>query len=448
MKSALRYSVLDGAAYYAMYGFGEYYFAAYALLLNATDFQLGILATFPILIASIMQLFSINLMHKFKSRKKSVLALVFLQGLMILPIILIYHIESYRLTLLTLLVTLYSIFGWLSNPIWVSWIGDLVPEKIRGKFFSNRQLVASSTMFVSFIIAGFILTYAKDNFVNEYAGFAVIFIIAVIARLISVYFLSKQYEPKLKIKKQDNFSFKQFLKEFKKRYKLGYFNVIIAYLSFMYFGLYITSPYIIAYLFKDLHFSYLQYVLFTATSLLFELAFLPIWGSFIDKYGPLKILKLTGYLLPIVPVLLAFSKSLPILILTQVVGGFLWAGFTVSSINFMLETTTKEKRVAAFAYYNFISGVFIFIGSLIGAYIIKLALELNLSSISSIFWSKYIIILLLGALMRLIAALIFLPKLKDIKVREEISSKDLLIKVVSSFPHRYFHRPINLHTKK
>lgn len=448
VKSTLRYSIFDGMAFSMMYGFGEYYFAAYALLLNASDLELGILSTFPILIASIIQLFSINIMNKHKSRKKSVLLLAGLQGLMIIPIVLIYHMSDYRLTALTIFITLYSVFGWLANPIWTSWVGDLIPEKIRGRFFSRRQFATSSTVFASFILAGLILSYAKESFATEYTGFAIIFIIAVFARILSLYFLGKQYEPKFKAKKQDNFSFKQFLKEFKKRYKLGHFNVMIVYLSFMYFGLYITSPYIIAYLFKDLHFTYMQYVLFTATSLIFELSFLPIWGRFVDKYGALQVLKVTAYLLPLVPFLLAFSKVLPLLILTQVVGGFLWSGFNVSSINFMLETTTKQKRATAFAYYNFISGIFIFVGSLIGAYVIKLALEINLSSVSPIFWSRYVIILLLGALMRLLAALIFIPKLKDIKVREKISGKTLLIKVVSSFPSRFLHRPIHLHKTK
>lgn len=445
VKSALRYSTLDGIAYSIMYGFGEYYFAAYALLLNATDFQLGFLTTFPILLASIVQLYSTNLMHKIKSRKKAVVILAALQSLIFIPMLLIYNLDAYRISALTIFISLYAILGWVANPIWTSWIGDLVPKNVRGKFFSKRQIATSSSIFISFVLAGLILTYTKNNFATEYAGFVIIFVLSIFARLVSVFFLSKQYEPKLKIEKQYEFSFKQFLKEFKQRFKTGHFNVMVAYMAIMYFGLYVTSPYVIAYLFNDIHFNYINYVLFVAVSLIVELSFLPVGGRLIDKYSSLPVLKLTGYTMAIIPLLLAFSRTMPMLVLTQIVGGFIWSGFTLASLNFMLETTTPQKRATAISYYNAIIGIFIFVGSLVGAYVIKLALELDLSSISPIFWSRYVIIFFIGAAIRFVVALIFLPKLKQIEVKKRISSKDLLIKVLSSFPHRLIHKRINVH---
>jgi len=146
-----------------------------------------------------------------------------------------------------------------------------------------------------------------------------------------------------------------------------------------------------------------------------------------------------------IPLLLAFSRTMPMLVLTQIVGGFIWSGFTLASLNFMLETTTPQKRATAISYYNAIIGIFIFVGSLVGAYVIKLALQLDLSSISPIFWSRYVIIFFIGAAIRFVVALIFLPKLKQIEVKKRISSKDLLIKVLSSFPHRLIHKRINVH---
>ena len=60
IRSALRYSVMDGVANAVMLGVGESYILAYAILMSATDLQISIIATLPILIASIMQFIFLN----------------------------------------------------------------------------------------------------------------------------------------------------------------------------------------------------------------------------------------------------------------------------------------------------------------------------------------------------------------------------------------------------
>ena len=259
VKSGLKYSILDGAAHSSMLGFGEHYLLAYAIFLSASDLQLALVAALPIFLASIAQLYSVRLMNKMHTRKNATVTFSAIQAIIWIPVILTYFLNTNKISSLIFFVTLYWIFGLMTNPIWTSWIGDLVPKNVRGRFFGKRSLVTAFYVFISFVMGGFILTYAKGTLGNEFLGFAIIFGLAMLARFISTLFLSKQYEPKLRINSENEFSLKDFLFHFKKRFKRGHFNTLVLYLSFMSFALYLSAPYIVANLLKSLNFTYLQF---------------------------------------------------------------------------------------------------------------------------------------------------------------------------------------------
>ncbi|MCD4759374.1 MFS transporter [archaeon] len=448
IKKALRYSLFDGASHSVMVGIGEHYLLAYAILMCATDLQLGLVATLPIFLASILQLFSIKIMHTVRSRKKSVLLFSSLQALIWIPIIFVYSFVGIKIPSLIFFVSLYWVFGLIVSPIWTSWIGDLVPEKIRGKYFSKRQVATSIAVFVSFVLGGFILTYAKDTLGDAYIGFAVIFVLALLARFASVFFLNKQYEPKLKIEKEKEFALKDFIFHFSKRFKKGHFNTAVLYFSFISFGIYFIAPYIVAFMLKDLNFSYMQYAAAIASYLVVQVTLLPIWGKILDKYGSLSILKLTGILMVINPFLWIFPKELAHVVFIQIYAGFAMSGFMLASFNFLLETTTPKKRATAISYFHLINGTFIFLGSISAALLIKVSSGWNLVAFNDLFWSKYVIVFLVSGLWRLGVSLTILPKLKEIKIHKKISSGDLALKVISSIPGKGLQIRAHVHSGK
>ena len=70
IKKSLRYSILDGSFWAIMFGFGERYLAAFAVFLKATNIQLGLLTSLPLLLASISEFFSTRLIDFFKQGGK------------------------------------------------------------------------------------------------------------------------------------------------------------------------------------------------------------------------------------------------------------------------------------------------------------------------------------------------------------------------------------------
>jgi MFS family permease len=269
--------------------------------------------------------------------------------------------------------------------------------------------------------------------------------------LISTIFLIKQYEPKLSIDAEDEFSLKDFLFNFKKRLKKGHFNTLILYLSFMNFAIYLSAPYLVANLLKELNFTYLQYTITTAAFLITQMLFFIVWGKLSDKYGSLSILRLTGFMMALNPILWMIPRDLTGAIIIQLYAGFTMSGFFLSSFNFMLEVTDPKKRVTSKSYFNLMVGTFTLLGSLTGAGLLKLFQNVDFSSIpilSTVFFSQYIPLFLIGGILRFAASFYILPKLKEIEKHEKISSKKLFVQAVSIIPGKginitadHMHKP-------
>ncbi|HLC98962.1 MAG TPA: MFS transporter, partial [Candidatus Nanoarchaeia archaeon] len=58
IRKSLKYSIMDGAFYSAMVGFGESFFSAFAIFLKASNLQIGLLGSLPIALGSVSQLYS------------------------------------------------------------------------------------------------------------------------------------------------------------------------------------------------------------------------------------------------------------------------------------------------------------------------------------------------------------------------------------------------------
>ena len=123
-------------------------------------------------------------------------------------------------------------------PGWFSWMGDIIPEKIRGRYFAKRNRVSGTFALSSMLIASFFLDYFKTQGI-ALIGFSMLFFIAAIARGISAYLFTKQYEPEIKFEKGYYFSFTSFLKNINK----DNFGKFTLYISFMKMAAFIASPF-------------------------------------------------------------------------------------------------------------------------------------------------------------------------------------------------------------
>jgi MFS family permease len=429
IKKSLWYSILDGSFFSAMVGFGESFIAAFAVFLQASNLQLGLLESLPKALGSISQLYSNRLTKWFNSRKKIVCIAALLEGMMYIPIALVYFLGDLKVYYLIFFVCIYWIFGLILTPAWSSWMGDLVSEKERGAYFGRRNKIAGLTTFVSFVLGGYMLQQFSINESTRYIGFAVLFSLSLIARVFSFIYLTKKYEPAYEYKETEQFTFLEFLKEARNR---NYGRFVI-YLTLMNFAVYSSAPFFTAYMLKDLKMDYATFTIVTAAALIMKFLTMPVWGRFSDRFGTKKVLSLTGFLMPLVPILWLFSANIWWLLLIQMYSGFVWAGFELAGFNFIFDTTTKQKRATCVAYFNVLNGFAIFFGAMMGSQIVKY---------NSLFWSKYLLIFLVSGMMRYIASFVFIPMLKERREVEPIQYPALLLKVTTTGATEGLFRPM------
>jgi MFS family permease len=419
IKKSLKYSIIDGAFYSSMVGFGESFFGAFAVFMKASIFQLGLLGALPQALGSFSGVFSDRLLRLFRSRRKMVLIGATLQGLMYILILLSFYAGISGVTILIASVCAYWIFSLIVSPAWNSWMGDLTKDNSRGRYFGNRNKVAGMSSFIAFILGGLMLQRFTEGSL-QYIGFVVIFLLAFVSRMLSVIYLSKKYEPEYKIS-PTRYRFREFFRELRKTN----FGILVLYLCLMNFAVFLSAPFFTAYMLYDLQLSYANFTIVTAAAIILKYIAMPIWGKAADRFGAKKVLTLAGYMMPIVPVLWIFSHNLVYLFIIQMYAGFIWAAFEIASLNFIFDTTTAERRAAMVAYYNVLNGFGIIIGAVLGSFI---------ATHNTLFWSRYFLVFLLSFILRLIASVVFVPRLQEVRHVQKIGYQKLFMKVVATMP--------------
>ena len=433
-RKALEYSIKDGVAWSVNEGLGNSYVSPYMIALGGDNFQIGMLTSVPNFIANFSQLATPKFVKK-TSRKSLVTSLVLLQALMWVPILSLSFITRIDGLIIPLLLiffyTLYLTFGSLARPAWSSWMGDLVPEEERGKFFGRRNEIIGFTGLISMIFAGFFLDLFKGWGGNLFLGFAILFFLAMIARLVSRYYLIKQYEPKFKEDEKYYFSFSQFVKKIWRRGRrpnnFGRFTLYTALVSF---AVNLAAPFFAVYMLRDLGFSYTVFILITVSSSLTRLLSMPKWGKFLDRYGTLKTLKIGGFLIPFVPLLWLWSSNPIYLFAIEIFDGLAWAAFDLSSFNFVYDVVTRQRREIAFAYFNALNGLGTFIGASVGG---LLATHFPFK----IGFHPILFLFLISGILRFILSAFMLPHLRE--VRKVKPSKPLSY-FMGGFIRRRLHR--------
>ena len=377
----LKLSIREGALASVSTGLGLSYFSTFALALNATASQVGILFAVINLLPSFAQLKAGNLIEKF-SRKKILLTGMFWKVLLWIPIILtgllFYLGVPHMVWALIILVGIYYTIAALIHPAWFSWMGSLVPGEKRGHYFSKRNRVIGFFSIVTMIAGAIILDSAKsigtqrgDVLGFTLLGFGLLFATSAITRIWSAGLLKKQYEPKLHVSRKDCFSFWDFLRQGTST-SFGKFVIFRGFLSFV---VAISSPFWVVYMIRNLGFSYVWYMSITVAAIAFRLIFLPLLGKISDKYGNVKLIKICLWAISLAPLAWILSSiingdlavKIYLIIIPQLLAGFGWAGYDLAVNNYVYDAVRDTKRGFCVSYMNLVVGLAIFAGASIGS---------------------------------------------------------------------------------
>ncbi len=420
IEKSLRYSLKDGIFASVMTGFTQDYFTPFLLLLGGSARLVGVLSFLPNFFAALFLLKSADVTHKIGSRKKIINIFVFLQAFMLFPMALMALFKIKLPFFFIVLVTLFTAFGAFANPPWGSLMSDLVAEHKRGEYFGWRHRIFGCILISSTLLGGIILQVM--NHVDVFYGFVLLFVGAFLARMVSWHFLGRMHDPRDQHKENEHFTLVRFLA----RMKESNFARFVLFVAFMSFSVNLAAPYFAVLMLRDLKFSYLLYSILNMTTQVTLYLMIGRWGKHADRVGNLKILRFTGPIIAILPLLWIFNRHPLFIFFAQIVSGFAWAGFNLCASNFIYDAVTPEKRTRCISYFNALNSFALCCGGLIGGLIVPL--------LPPLFGFKILTLFVLASSLRLVVSFWGPRTLKEVRKVEPVNDDELFFSMIGMKP--------------
>ena len=393
-----------------MQGGGENYLSAFALLLHASPFQIGLLSALPQLLGTGAQLLSVKLLNRLQRRKGLIVAGAFGQTLLWLPLLsLPLLLPAYGSWLLIACAVGYVAMGHVAVPPWNSLITDFVNPNQRGIYFGRRAKLMAVISFAALCASGVVL-HVTETWLEAWVGFAVIFLVAAAARGVSTYYLVRIDETGIPATREAEF----LLREYFRRHRRSNFQRFLLFSGLMHLSVLIAGPYFLIYMLRDLQFSYLMYGSWMAAGVLGQFLTLTPWGRIGDRFGNRQVLMTTGYLVPFLPMLYMISTNFYFLLAVNFCGGVIWAGLSIGLQNYLFDSVRPEDRAKSVAVWNAVNAVGWCVGAMLGGWLATvLPSELKLSGLELQFLSNLPLVFFISGVLRLGVSLALLRSLNE-----------------------------------
>lgn len=375
-RANLRASSGDGAAFGAMVGIGETFFAAFALSVGLGEVASGLVASLPLLAGGLLQLISPRAVLLVGSEKRWVVGCAALQSLTFIPLVVAAAYGSISLGALLLIASLYWACGLASGPAWNTWMQSVVPSRLRANYFASRTRASQLTTFVSFVAGGLVLEWARGSG-SELVAFALLFGGAAAFRMLSVVYLTRHHSLIDPHRRDGQTRWRggeaagltaeldASLASIDDIAPLG--RRLLAYLVVMQGMVQIAGPYFAPFMLEKLQYSYGHFVALLAVAFAAKAIAFPIWASLARRRSAGWLLWVGGC--GIIPgsILWVVSQNFFWLIGVQIVSGALWAAYELGFFLLFFEMLPIRQRTRMLTLYNFANTLAWCGGSLVGA---------------------------------------------------------------------------------
>lgn len=385
-------------------------------VLHADDFLLGIIAAIPVA-ASTIQIVIAYWMQRFQKRRFFMIFFGILGRFFWIPIALVpYFVPSGQHTAQMMLVSVFIIAVSIGNSFvnlgYSSLVADIVPMRIRGRYFASR-LAAS---LVTGVIGGLVVSYLVDAL--KTTGYTIALVLAGITGMgdIVCYFGVKfppMFSPEDKKPQGLVSSLREVLAD------KGFMRVVFCFTCWT-FAVNISAPFFNVFMLDNLRMSYTQITLMNQiASNVITLLTIPLWGKPLDRFGNKAILQICARVCMLTPFLWVFIApgNLWLVLISSLCGGIFWSPIDIAQQNFYFGASSVKNRAmyvaVFFAVFN-LCGVAL--SNAVGGYLVQnvfSGMASGIPALQSIGWSKYHLVFALSGLLRVAVVLVFFPHLRE-----------------------------------
>jgi len=397
----MRWSIIEGVFALLLSAFTQgSVLTGMALLVGAKESQLGIIFGIPQL-ANVLQIATPLWVERLKSRRTYV---AFFAGthriLFCLTALTIFLPESIRVQTYLSLLGFCFIAASMSSIPWQTWMGDLVPEEIRGRFFARRNAIINLTYIVVAPFAGKIL----DLFPGQ-TGFLILYGFGLAFAIVNTGCFIKQYEPPFHPKPQKT---KKLLRTYLLAVRNYPFVRMVLFFSIWTVARAIADSFYSVYMIKQLNIKFFHIKLFETTFFIVLIIASLMWGYLSDRFGNRPIARICSALYIISPILWIFVTHDTYLLLfgIHILNGLLSAGMGIATFNLLLVSSPRRNKSVYLSLWAAITGISGFVGSYCGGQFLEI-FEHHSMTIGFMNLDHYQLLFLLSSGITLAACLAF-----------------------------------------
>jgi MFS family permease len=369
---------------------GGVIFTSFLLTLGAKDYQFAILNAVSA-ISQIPQVLSAFWMGRMKSRKAVVISTALASRLILCFIVLLPYMFPFPIALKVVIgaALLWGALISIAGNAWTAWMSDLVPRRIRGRYFSSRNFAIMLASVITSLTACWFLDQFSEAapkglfsflpsprgtwiFVpsHKMAAFTFLYLLAVIPAVACAILLYSQYEPERP--KVARVTLQGFVPSLKEPFSDGMFVKFLAFTCIYNFINSFAGPYWTPFCLEYLHMSYLTLAACGVMGTVGGLLTARLWGRLSDRHGNRPVIILTMTVTAFHPLLyLIATKTFVFPVYVDFISsGVMWIGYSIAMSNLLLLFGTARTKDMFFAVYATCSALVIFIGSLISGTII------------------------------------------------------------------------------
>ena len=331
----------------------------YMLHLGASATEIGLIASVPML-AQLASPFAAYL-GGVAGRLKAVTALTALlgRGLWLLAAFLPFLgvPAEWRPTFVVGLVMASSFFQASTATLWTSWMGGVVPESRRGRYFGFRAGVVGVVGMLANLGAGWFL-----DRVSAPLNFQIVLGVGVLSALLGVALLLLHYEPPVTRERP------HFREVFRTPWQDANFRRLLVFGVYWQASVLVAAPFVFTYFLEKLKMSFSEIAVWSVIASLSALFTTSWWGRVADRYGNKVVLAvgttIAGSAMPLCWMLAAPDRLWPIW-LSAGFDALAWGAIGPAIFNLALSSAPRENRTAFIAMYSFATGAAGFLGGLL-----------------------------------------------------------------------------------
>lgn len=263
--------------------------------------------------------------------------------------------DAARPSVLVLLVFVASVFQSATGTLWTAWMGDVVPEERRGRYFGMRTGVLG--------VVGMVANLGAGAFLDRVAAplnFQLVLGVSVLLAGVGVALYFVHYDPPTERKVPS-------LREvFGGPLKDRNFRRFLVFASYWQFVVMLGAPFVIPYFLEQLSMSFTKVAVWSAIAASTALVTTILWGRAADRVGNKGVLAIGTFVagagLPSCWIAAGLSGNLGFIWASAVFDAIAWGAIGPAVFNLALVSAPRAGRVAFVAMYALVAGVAGFVG--------------------------------------------------------------------------------------